>query len=666
MNQKYDYIFCGTGASASLLLMAMSRNNLLSGAKVLLIDPERKASRDKTFCFWASKDEAICLELETIISKHWEKVELPDNSLLSLSPLRYNHVSSLDLYTEASRIVAELGFEIRVAKVDYIAHDNEGPYAVVGETRIRGNRIFDSRTPSHNINQSRRYHLYQSFVGWMIETESPIGKAEAFRFMDFNIEQQGFTQFVYVLPFSPTVALVELTRFGKEIIREPDAELLLQNYINKEFGAFKVSDIEVGCIPMSTCQIDNEPVPGVTVLGARNYLVKPSTGYAFKNMYYHTAQIALSIKKELEIEAFNASYENVFKGRFAFYDELLLDILQHRPIQGKPIFTTLLKKVEIPLLLNFLDEKTSMEEDFSIFYRLPWKPFLAACVRKVFKSSFLRPFILCLLSLFFLLLGYGSSLQTYLGYTLFFAGLVAVGIPHGAVDHLLESGKWDLRKTPGFIIKYLVQAAGAGLFFYFLPTVALVLFIAYSAWHFGQADGKRWKFSDLLSGLWGASVLLYILGTHPNETHFIVASMGSDSWSFSCPKWSILIWLIPGLRQKNLPVILTVTWLFLSSLLPLLFAFGLYFIGQHSLTSWQHIKQHLKMSHKSIWIHSLPFHCGAWLLLAFVLLFWPSQDLESLWGLFFIFIACISFPHAIAMHGMYQKGAKKQFKTISK
>jgi hypothetical protein len=96
------------------------------------------------------------------------------------------------------------------------------------------------------------------------------------------------------------------------------------------------------------------------------------------------------------------------------------------------------------------------------------------------------------------------------------------------------------------------------------------------------------------------------------------------------------------------------------SRLPLLFAFGLYFIGQHSHVSWSQIQQHLKMSHRTIWLHALPFHAGAWILLFLFFYLWPSTQQgisASTWGLFFIFIACISFPHVMAMQTVYRKSS---------
>jgi hypothetical protein len=158
--------------------------------------------------------------------------------------------------------------------------------------------------------------------------------------------------------------------------------------------------------------------------------------------------------------------------------------------------------------------------------------------------------------------------------------------------------------------------------------------------------------------LWGSSVLLYILGTHTTETNVILSSMDVKIYLPNLPVWSLLPWAIWGIRQKQIGFILTLIWLSLSSALPLLFSFGIYFIGQHSINGWKHIQLHLKVSHFKIWLQALPFHAGAWLLLAIFYFYWPMQTFiasQSPWGLFFIFIACLSFPHVIVMHLMYRK-----------
>ena len=41
--------------------------------------------------------------------------------------------------------------------------------------------------------------------------------------MDFRISQSVATQFIYILPYSSTQALVEITRFGKALLIEEEA-----------------------------------------------------------------------------------------------------------------------------------------------------------------------------------------------------------------------------------------------------------------------------------------------------------------------------------------------------------------------------------------------------------------------------------------------------------
>jgi hypothetical protein len=87
-------------------------------------------------------------------------------------------------------------------------------------------------------------------------------------------------------------------------------------------------------------------------------------------------------------------------------------------------------------------------------------------------------------------------------------------------------------------------------------------------------------------------------------------------------------------------------------------AFGIFFIGHHSLTGWSHLKQDFKMSNWKMWTLSLPFQIGAWLFLLGFYFFWPEQNqgmLWSKWGIFFIFISCVSFPHILAMHRFYRQ-----------
>jgi Brp/Blh family beta-carotene 15,15'-monooxygenase len=411
---------------------------------------------------------------------------------------------------------------------------------------------------------------------------------------------------------------------------------------------------------MSNASMDSYGSENIINLGARNYCLKPSTGYAFKNMYAQAVDLSECIQKGHLKLSTNRTHEKVSKGRFAFYDSLLLIILHLWPSYGKVIFSRLFSKIETKLILKFLDEKTTISEDIKIFSRLPIGIFLRALGLYFVKSKAFRPFlILCFVCILFLLSDFPEK-QNIVGFTALLIGMICVGIPHGAVDHLIESKSWDYRKAPGFIAKYIALMAIIGFFWLIAPTLALIVFLAYSAWHFGQADVTHWSLPKTLNIPWGAFLLLYILGTHQAETTGILRYIAGLDFPISISPLAIVPWIFFAIWKRNSPMIVTVCWLLLSSQLPLLLAFGTYFIGQHSITSWGHLKQHLQLENKKIWIHSLPFHLGAWLILFLFFAIWPSLQNQintaySAWGIFFIFISCVSFPHVIFMNKLYKK-----------
>lgn len=656
--KKYDYIFCGVGASASLLILELNRNNLLNDASVLLIDQERKNKNDKTFCFWSQDEDPISKNLRELISHSWKSMTLSDSTEINLLPLKYNHISSIDIYLKIQELAEQLNWHKLTTKINVISEDEISPFITIDGNIIRANRIFDSRNPVYLQPKNDEIHIFQSFVGWLIETKSEIKQSDSIRFMDFRIDQQNQTQFVYVLPFSKNKVLIEITRFGSEVMKESEVESILHQYIKNNFGDYTKLDLEIGCIPMSQRKIENDSTDGIIKLGARNYSIKPSTGYAFKNMYYHAKEITESIKKKEDLTHLNRKYKEAFENRFGLYDALLLDILKNNPHQGKGIFVELFNKVETNKILKFLDEKTSIIEDISIFYKIRWSPFLKTLVKRTFKNQIIQPILLFILSAFFILIGHQTKLQCVTAYYFIIIGFITIGIPHGAVDHLLETGKWEYKKSPGFILKYLFLSAIMLAFWYWIPTLGLILFLIYSSWHFGQADAKTFNLSAIGSFLWGASVIFYIIGTHLTETNQILSYMGSTLIPMAIPKWIILVWLIIAVLKKNISFVITICWLILAGYLPLIIAFSLYFIGQHSYSSWLQLKSHLKMDNKTIWLNSLPFHGAAWLLLILLFFIWPDKEMSGLQkyaGQFFIFIACISFPHVIYMQTLYKK-----------
>lgn len=625
----------------------------------MLIDRDIQSPAEKTFCFWAEATESIVHSLQPLLAHSWSVLQLPDGRLQSLEPLKYYQLNSSSLLTEVRALAQKYRWPWKEAQVDRIYSDEQGRYVVCGAETFTATWVFDSRTPQFLPKAAGEIHLFQSFIGWTVRLARPLPHAEAMRLMDFSVPQQGHTQFMYVLPFDAHTALVELTRFGSSLVEPAAAEEILQAYIKQHFGDFTRLSTESGCIPMSNCSIENEQQKGVIPLGARNYNIKPSTGYAFKNMFQQAEDIAKQLEGQQPLGASLEQLQQRPKNRrYGFYDGLLLHILENKPQLGKPIFEQLFRSTPAKDVFRFLEEKTSLGDDILLFSRLPWHPFLAALAAQWSKKSWVRPLILLLLTLILGLFESNKGVQTAVGYTLLAAGMLWVGFPHGAVDHLLRLPSSKKLHLTIFVLSYLAQAAVVGVVWLLFPSVALVGFLVYSAWHFGEADGLLWRLSKPLSFVWGTSVLLFILGSHLAETNLILAELGTFPWLVEISAWAMIPWLVYAIYTRNYGLLLTTLWLVLASSLPLLFAFGLYFIGQHSLTGWQHLQERLQLKPRQLWLQALPFHLGAWLLLLVFYFFWPegqSWSGLSRWGLFFIFLSCISFPHVLAMHGLYKR-----------
>ena len=70
--------------------------------------------------------------------------------------------------------------------------------------------------------------------------------------------------------------------------------------------------------------------------------------------------------------------------------------------------------------------------------------------------------------------------------------LILFGVPHGALDLYIDQ---HLQKTDTkqniFLLKYLANIVLYAAIWYFFPVLALIIFIAITAFHFGEIDINR-------------------------------------------------------------------------------------------------------------------------------------------------------------------------------
>ena len=116
------------------------------------------------------------------------------------------------------------------------------------------------------------------------------------------------------------------------------------------------------------------------------------------------------------------------------------------------------------------------------------------------------------------------------GYYFFYGTLVLVGIPHGAIDHIIHFR--SIKPTRIHLIlfygQYLALILIVALAWYFYPIYAFMIFMIISAYHFGQSQlfylkaSSWWKHTIFFS--WGSTVLSSLVYFNFDECYRIFHS----------------------------------------------------------------------------------------------------------------------------------------------
>ena len=267
-------------------------------------------------------------------------------------------------------------------------------------------------------------------------------------------------------------------------------------------------------------------------------------------------------------------------------------------------------------------------------------------------------------------------------------GLIAlVGIPHGAIDHILflEKSSW----SP--ITFYLFYLGLIGLYvsmWLVAPALSMAFFLALSAYHFGQSQltdlALLSKLKSLLYFAWGTTVLSGLIYFNREEIAVLTAAnpdmaMISTVMSPSFYQTLLLVSailtsaiLIYGASQKlvsfeRVGIETFVMGLILLSfaVFPILTGFTLFFVVIHSLrvlTEEYDFMRDLKSRFsiglflKMLLPYTLLSLLGSALLLAFSYFNWlPVSNLL----LVFILISVLTLPHSIVMEIFYRKRSPK-------
>ncbi len=354
MKADVEVAILGAGCAGLSLAAALADEGVSPGA-VMLLEPREEYTRDRTWCFW-NTDEHPFLPAVSHSWSSWRVSEGRRSAFQQSRRYRYCHIAADDFYRMGQDVV-ERAPEMELCRgVRVLAVEPRPDGLIEVETdrgRVRAKRVFDSRPLDGN--GFRRAALLQRFLGWHVRTAEPCFDPETVDLMRFlPSDTPGRVRFLYLLPFSPAEALVEMTYLDDPGLPEPAYERELEAWLGKRASRWEVLYSERGSLPMGTAlSPPGKPIPGVIPIGVRGGRLKPSSGYGFLRIQRHSRAIARALRVGARIP------RTAEPGFYGWMDGVFLQAIRMEPEAAPELFLQMFARSEPDALVRFLSERSA-------------------------------------------------------------------------------------------------------------------------------------------------------------------------------------------------------------------------------------------------------------------------------------------------------------------
>ena len=264
---------------------------------------------------------------------------------------------------------------------------------------------------------------------------------------------------------------------------------------------------------------------------------------------------------------------------------------------------------------------------------------------------------------------FSPNYQQVIGFVVIFL----FGILHGANDLALfqkisaTKKSISLKKLTLYYVGIVIFGA---LLFYSIPIVALLLFIFFSSYHFGEQHWNTIETKEknswitLFQTIYGLFILSLLFSFHEIEVEKIIYQITNTSIAQLNFKWITicigLLMIAAGIKVNSVSqkfkseIVVNIFYLIVFAIIfktaDLVWAFAIYFVIWHSLSSIEEQINYLYGSFtlknfRSYFISAFPYWITS--LIGIFILYFIFKDKELFNALFFSFLAAITFPHTI-------------------
>ncbi len=349
----------------------------LKNLSVAILEKDIKKDRLIHWSFWTDKKH----EFESIVYKRWNKAIVANklfSKMVAPEKFEFQVIRNLDFFKFVKRRLRKLpDFKIMQTRVKNIESGKD--FCVINTTDgvLFSRWVFDSIFNYTSIPKtSFNNYLSMSGVGWLVETPAHLFKENEVTLFDFLDKKDGLKIF-YVLPFSPTKALIEIACIENSTSpkneRAGRQEFLLKEYAYKLCGQnYTITNEESGVIQMTDHIFARKISHRVMTIGRKAGMVKPTTSYAFTNIVKDSTLIVSSMVKNRH--PFYRHSPGIF---YKISDFIMITLMKKYPDSVPFIFEKLFKRIPVDFILGFLSEQNSFFRNWLLITLTPsidiWK-----------------------------------------------------------------------------------------------------------------------------------------------------------------------------------------------------------------------------------------------------------------------------------------------------
>ncbi len=382
MEKKVDLLIIGGGCAGLSLAGRLAHSS--SKIHTLVVEPRLSYEHDKTWCFWkgqGSKQDHLPL-------REWKTLEVAcpgERVLVDYSDQPYQMLRSIDFYKDKlEQLRNSQCVELRLGDqaLASLKTQSDGWRTETTDGIIISHYIVDTRPPASSKGEAPI--LWQTFVGYEVESKLDTFDASTAQLMDFAEADKREVVFIYTLPTGKKSALIELTVIAKE---RPSFEFLAQRLdrkLREKYGAKSLSIIrrEHGAIPMGIASVGESADPTYCYAGVAAGSSRPSSGYTFCRIQ----RWAQACGDALLSGGYPVSPGPDSK-LVQFMDSIFLRVLRRQPQRAPELFLRMFRDVPPSRLLRFLGDSPTLLDSLTLMAALPKIPFLKEVFRPLRDKS---------------------------------------------------------------------------------------------------------------------------------------------------------------------------------------------------------------------------------------------------------------------------------------